>query len=149
MKRITIDEFGKYLRRNEERFKLSLSDIDRIDQQAAVQRARTIFIQSGITNNISTAYEMYQELLAERDRELIMKAEWKINGNPRSIMDRYERPKCPECDADMLFRLIPANVEGVNTQLVCGNKECSVVLDSEMTIRDWMNVLEKKEEASV
>lgn len=67
---------------------------------------------------------------------------------PPTPFDDYERIKCPDCGSDMMFRLVPPNSEGVNTQLVCSNMECDTVLNSEYTITDWFNVLRKKEDVN-
>ena len=109
-----------------------------IDRMDAIRRANKIFIDSGLTNNITTAFELYQEVFATRERQLVLTAN--IEGNShRTAMDYYERPKCPECRADMKFRALPENAERIKTQLVCS--KCDVVLDSDKTLQEWMDIL--------
>ena len=113
------------------------------DRTQAVLRAGAIFIDSGITNNISIAFELYQKVCAEREREIFISTQAGDN-RPKTVMDRYERPKCPECGKDMMFRNVPENPEGVKTQLVCTQIDCDTVLDSEMSLEDWMRELKVK-----
>jgi hypothetical protein len=95
-----------------------------------------------VTKNISIAFELYQKVCAERDRELFLST---IFGNkPPSILDKYERPKCPDCKANMGIRVLPNNEEGVKTQLVCSNPKCTTVLSSDQDLDWWMSQLKRK-----
>lgn len=63
-------------------------------------------------------------------------------------MDKYERPKCPDCGFDMKFRPVPVNPEGIKCQLVCSNKDHTgkgSVLDSPNDITWWMSKLKIKD----
>jgi predicted RNA-binding Zn-ribbon protein involved in translation (DUF1610 family) len=108
------------------------------DRLRAIQRAMHIFGEL-TDNNITKAFQAYQEIFAERERELFIAAQQ----NPNSFA-RYERPQCPDCGEDMFIRKTMPNDEGINTQLVCGNKDCDTVLDSELTLDGWRKVLKKK-----
>jgi hypothetical protein len=114
------------------------------DRLSAIQRSRRIFVETGLTNNITTAFEVYQSILAERDREIFMNTIVNGNRNP-ALMDKFERPKCPECNFDLMFRVVPPNDEGVVTQLVCNNPSCDVVLNSDKSLNEWMTILEIKQ----
>ncbi len=104
-----------------------------------VNKAFKIF--SPLTNNMTEAFRLYQEVLAEEKMEIFVSAA--VMGNrPMTPMDDCERPLCPDCNSPMRFRIIPPNDENVNTQLVCEN--CDLVLDSEKTIQEWYQLLEKK-----
>ena len=122
MKRLTAEEFQ--------------------DRLQAFNRATRIFGQL-TDNNITLAFQAYQAILAEQDREIHMDVR-KMQGMTGSDMDAYERPKCPDCDSDMGFRQVPPNDEGIMTQLVCMNGSCDVVLDSELTMDQWREVLVKR-----
>ena len=109
-----------------------------------VNKAYRIF--SPLTNNMTEAFRLYQEVLAEERMELFVSTA--VMGNrPITPMDDYERPLCPDCNSPMRFRMIPPNDEGVNTQLVCEN--CDLVLDSEKTIQEWYQLLEKKSDSGL
>ena len=95
-----------------------------------VNKAFRIF--SPLTNNMTEAFRLYLEVLAEEQYDLFISAETYGNRSMTPI-DDYERPLCPDCQSPMRFRMVPPNDENVNTQLVCGN--CDLVLDSEKTIR--------------
>jgi hypothetical protein len=118
--------------------KLTREEFD--DRMNAIQRARGIFIASGLTKNLTIAFELYQEIFADRERQLTLNSSIET-GEHRNIMDNYERIKCPDCQEDMRFRVLPKNDEGIHTQLVCS--KCDLVLDSEKTLQDWMNTLKE------
>jgi hypothetical protein len=121
-----------------------LSEQEFNDRAMALQRARKIFIESGLTNNITVAFAVYQTIFAEREREIFL--DTMVYGNaPKTVMDRYERPKCPDCNSDFKFRQVDENPEGVKTQLVCSNTECDTVLNSENDLQWWMENLKKNE----
>jgi hypothetical protein len=104
-----------------------------------VNKAYRIF--SPLTNNMTEAFRLYQEVLAEEKMELFVSTA--VMGNrPMTPMDDFERPVCPDCNSPMRFRILQPNDEGVNTQLVC--EGCDLVLDSEKTIQEWYQLLEKK-----
>ena len=104
-----------------------------------VNKAYRIF--QPLTNNMTEAFRLYQEVLAEERMELFVSTA--VMGNrPITPMDDFERPLCPDCNSPMRLRIIPPNEENVNTQLVCEN--CDLVLDSEKTIQEWYQLLEKK-----
>ncbi len=86
-----------------------------IDRTQAVARARRIFINSGVTNNISDAFALYQEVVSETTREIFLSTA--VMGHRRpGRFDKFERPKCPEDGFDMMFRNIPENREGIKVQ---------------------------------
>ena len=104
-----------------------------------VNKASKIF--APLTNNMTEAFRLYQEVLAEEKMQVFVSSA--TGGNrPVTPMDNLERPSCPDCNSPMRFRIIPPNDENVNTQLVCEN--CDLVLDSEKTIHEWYKLLEKK-----
>ena len=109
-----------------------------------VNKAYRIF--SPLTNNMTEAFRLYQEVLAEERMELFVSTQ--VMGNrPLTPMDDVETPLCPDCNSPMRFRIIPPNEENVNTQLVCEN--CDLVLDSEKTIQEWYQLLEKKSDNGI
>ena len=113
------------------------------ERAKALQRAKKIFLDSGLTNNITNAFIEYQEIFAEREREIFIST--MVGGNqPKTFMDRYERPKCPECGANMRFRLVYPNSEGILTQLVC--ESCDTVLNDSHNLAWWQKNLRKVED---
>jgi hypothetical protein len=111
------------------------------DRLTAIQRATKIFLKTGLTDNVSHAFAAYQEIFAEREREIFISTQ--LQGNrPRTKMDKYERPKCPDCEADMMFRKIPDNPMKIKTQLVCS--KCDLVLSDEHDLDWWMQNLKVK-----
>ena len=70
-----------------------------------VEKARRIFIDSGITSNITTAFAIYQEVLAE-ERMAVMVSTEEYGQRPMNIMDLYIRPRCKKCKAEMRLRVL-------------------------------------------
>ena len=110
------------------------------DRVQAVARARKIFINL-TDGRLDNAFILYQEVLAETERAIIINT--LTSGNrPPALFDQYDRPKCPECGADMMFRPVKDNPEGIKVQLICENPECDTILNSEMSIEDWAKELQ-------
>ena len=114
------------------------------DRAMALQRAEAIFITSGLTKNITTAFRAYQAIFAERERQIFLSTQFYGN-KPKTVMDKYDRPKCPECDADMMFRQVPENPDNIKVQLVCKNERCDTVLNSENDLQWWQETLRIKD----
>lgn len=115
------------------------------DRVQAVDRARKIFIESGITKNITHAFKLYQEILAEQEREIFITST--NGGKLPSVLDKYARPKCSQCDSDMGLRIIDEpkgykNVNGYKTCWECYN--CAHEEYSYKTIEEWMKELNIK-----
>lgn len=115
------------------------------DRTLAMTRAQKIFIDSNITKNITDAFKLYQEILAEQEREIFITS---MNGGKLpAALDKYVRPKCPECDSDMGLRIINElqgykNVNGYKTCWECFN--CAHEEYSIKIINDWIKELQKK-----
>ena len=113
------------------------------ERALTLHHARKIFIESGLTNNITRAFEAYQEILAKYKQDIFVST--MVYGNEKkTFMDFYERPSCPTCGSSMKFRLVPENTERIVTQLVCSNSGCDIVLNSEKDLNWWMQNLKKK-----
>lgn len=98
-----------------------------VDRSEALFRARKIFVDSGVVKNLTVAFEVYQELLAEQVRRLELTS---VNGRrPFTFLDKYVRPVCPDCKAELLLAPIKtpkgkANRYGYRTLWVCENDDC-------------------------
>ena len=109
------------------------------DRIEAVQEAREIFGEL-TEGRIDRAFEAYQLILAKRERKLIISI---LEGNrPPSPLDQFERPKCEDCGADILFRVLAENSEGYRTLLECSNPQCQARWYSEMDINQWVKELQ-------
>ena len=67
-----------------------------IEDTTAILDARRIFIDSNVTKNITVAYELYQEVLAEKEIELKTQ-----NSKLRTSI------LCPECGSNNVVRKRP------------------------------------------
>lgn len=65
-----------------------------------VSKARKIFIDSGLTNNITKAFELYQEIVASERMDVLTSSV--TSGNkPQTVIDKFERPLCPKCSTGL------------------------------------------------
>jgi hypothetical protein len=112
------------------------------DRIEAVNRAMRIF--SHMTDNdVTKSFTAYQEILAEKEREINLPLS-SMRITTGSIFDSLERPKCPDCGEDMYVRSVPQNDSNINSQLICSNNTCDVLLNSTNTIDDWIKELSKQ-----
>jgi hypothetical protein len=113
------------------------------DRVEAVARARRIFINSGVVGkNLTHAFILYQELLAEQDRDLWISTVQAGNRLP-AMFDGYDRPKCPDCGSDLMFLPLKDNPEGHKVMLRCESGPCDTVLYSDMSIEEWEKELRR------
>lgn len=111
-----------------------------------VQRSWKIF-KHLTANNLTNAFLAYQEILAKDKKEML---DSDIHGaRPRTPIDNFERPKCPDCGTDMMFRQVPENEEGILIQLVCENNLCDTVLNSSNDMNWWIKKLKLKDSRHV
>lgn len=122
-----------------------LSEREFIDRVMALQRAHHIFVESRLTDNISIAFAAYQEVLADKEREIFLDTATHGGDNLPSPLDRYKRPPCPDCGTDMRIRLLAPNSAGWLTQWVCSNPDCNTLFTSRKSVEDWMRELEIKD----
>jgi len=110
-------------------------------------RARRIFIPH-FTKSITVAFELYQEVLAEQERKLVLEEERKHH---YGILSEKIRPLCPECGNELFLRIIsapigPQNKKGYNSAWVCSTGDCIHEEFSTNTLQDWLKLLPNKEE---
>lgn len=115
-----------------------------MDRTMAIQRATGIFVDTGLTNNITHAFAAYQAIFAERERDIFIN----FQNYPTSDLEayitlRYQRIKCPDCNSDFMFRVVDG--QEVKTQLVCSNRECDTSFDSPEPLAWWMSQLKLKD----
>ena len=122
MKKLTSDEFN--------------------DRVMALQRVYHIFLDTGLTDNITNAFAAYQAIFAERERQIFIISDEEQASLSQTISRMYERPKCPDCNSEMQFR--PTEDDKIKTQLVCSNASCDTVLNSENDLNWWMQQLPHK-----
>jgi hypothetical protein len=121
MKKLTYKEFAK---RTEE-----------------ISKARKIFIPH-ITDNISIAFELYQEILAEEEMQVSIPTS--VGGNKSlSPIDDYERPKCPECQTELGLKINAIDIDGKVWPTAWACPSCLAEYYSEKTVNQWMEELVK------
>lgn len=118
------------------------------DRVQAVAKAGKIFIPH-LTKNISVAFELYQEVLAEQERVRFLTT---ISGGKiqRTWLDQYERPACPQCKEPLYLRIIrepmgPGNQKGWKTCWECLGPNCFYEEYSKKGVSKWVTELKKKD----
>lgn len=119
-----------------------MNHIEYHNRQEVIARAMQLYGEAA-GYNINKALEM----LNEPDFEISVSME-RFKGLTGSILDEYERPRCPDCDSEMGIRLVPKYDGIILTQVVCMSENCDTVLDSELDINGWLQILKRKDERS-
>jgi len=96
------------------------------DRVAALARAKKIFVRSGITTNITKAFELYQEILAEKERPIFISSK-----TQPKLSDEKEFVKplpCPDCGGPLSLRHLPPkgknNRYGYGSMWYCTRGDC-------------------------
>lgn len=119
--------------------KLSYAEFQkRVDE---VNRASKIF--APITNNVTEAFEFYQQILADDEEKMKVTVSTAEFGNgPMTPMDDFERPRCPECDTNLRLKVgkvLDGDGKEWPTAWVC--EKCKAEFYSEKTAEEWMKEL--------
>jgi hypothetical protein len=102
-----------------------------------LHRAEKIFIETGLTKNLSVAFRVYQEIFAEHKKQLVLNTA-DHGRRPPALFDGLNRPTCPVCGkAKMLFRTLPLGQE-LKVQLLCEDPTCDTVLNSREEMKAWI-----------
>ena len=128
------------------------------DRMIAIAEAKRIFVDSGITNNITLAFEMYQDILADKERPLQLDskeqgADKAPSFSPPTItlpLDiELEKPQCPDCGDPMTLREATEDEkkEGFRSAWIC--KKCRYEGLSEKSTMRWIRELPEKGEEEV
>lgn len=130
-----------------------LSRDEWFDRMKAVSEAEKIFIRSGITDNITVAFELYQALLAEKERPLTLDSkEQEAHKGPTfgpplvslPIDIELEKPQCPDCGEVLLLResTDEEKKEGFRSVWICN--KCGYEGMSEKSVMRWIRELPEK-----
>lgn len=106
-----------------------------------VNKAARIF--DPLTKNVSDAFKIYQEVLAEEKMEVFIST-MVYGSKSLTPLDDYVRPTCPECNTELGLKLMAKDQNGKEweTAWVCTN--CNAEFYSDKTVKEWMDELEKK-----
>lgn len=122
---------------------MELSQQEFFNRTKAIAAARKIFIPH-ITKNISIAFKLYQEVLAEEKLDTFISTA--IGGNrPPSPFDDIDRPRCDDCDLPLRLKINATDQAGKiwPTAWVC---ECGLEYYSERSVQEWYEELNVSEE---
>ena len=114
-----------------------------MDRAEAIIKAKQIFIPH-FTMNITIAFEIYNEMLAEEKHQLKLTTE---RTRDYGILSESQRPLCPECSTEMGLREINTpqgkqNLKGYKSSWIC--EKCLHEEYSTNTLQDWLKELKKR-----
>lgn len=103
-----------------------------------VAKASRIF--APLTNNITEAFMLYQQVLAEEQMEIFV-SKATASSRPLTPVDDWNRPKCPECETPLRLKFNAADMDGNiwPTAWVC--EKCLAEYYSEKTVEQWKEEL--------
>lgn len=114
-----------------------------VSRLTEIDKAEKIFVSSGLTKNLSVAFDIYQRLLGETEQEVYVDNNL-VDGRRGSELDGYNRPECPTCGKEMFLQVFRPGHE-VRTRLICPDPSCPAY-DSERSLDEWKELLKKKGE---
>lgn len=132
---------------------IKLTHQEFIDRLMAVAEAEKVFVHSGITNNISVAFSLYQKLLADKERALILDSKEQDAGRGVSIPSaeisipvdiELEKPRCPDCDKELMLRVAKNEEIDLGAKSVWFCASCGYEGMSEKSVMRWIRELPEK-----
>lgn len=122
MKKISYDEFSKRVN--------------------AVNKAARIF--KPLTDNVSEAFNIYQQVLAEEEELMaVMVSTKEFGSEPVRPLDDFERPQCPECSSWLYLKNGAIDDNGKRWATAWSCQKCKAEFYSEKTTSEWMSELKK------
>lgn len=107
--------------------------------------ARKYFIETGITKNITEALRLYLEAHEPDSDSVPLRITQSGSGRPKTILDDYVRPKCPEDGADLYLQEKCSGMGKGDRITIWICRKCGYKDYSEKTQGDWLAELPKKE----
>jgi len=110
------------------------------DRDTVIERARIVYMDSGVTNNITEALRLYLRDVAGPDEQVPLFISSPEQHQMREVL-KFGRPECDFCKAEMFFRICAVDQHGTThaTAWVC--KNCGYEFYSDMTPKQWLKVL--------
>jgi hypothetical protein len=109
-----------------------------------IAKARKIFIPH-FTTSITTAFELYQEVLASERLPLFIST---MQANKTlSPLDDYIRPLCPECGRGLMLKVNAIDQNDKIWPSAWGCPSCLLDYYTEKTAAQWMKELELADHA--
>lgn len=108
-----------------------------------IAKAEKIFIPH-ITKNVSKAFAIYQELLAEEKMPVFVSTE-EFGSKTMSPFDELIRPRCDECDSELGLRSNVKDSKGIihATAWIC--VKCGMEYYSDKTMQEWYTELKNED----
>lgn len=102
-------------------------------------KARQMFMPH-ITNNITTAWELYQKIVAEEEMSIFI-TNAQVEHLKQNPLKDLQRPKCPECGEDMVLKIGAVDMNGKQWATAWACKPCMIEIYSEDSVETWRKKL--------
>jgi len=109
-----------------------------------VRKARKEFIETGKTNDITTAVRLYFQAHPKETQGIKETLTPREIDRPTTILDLYERPPCPKCGMPLFFQVCSTCGSGKRkkNEWIC--KSCSHRRITKDTLEEALAKLERK-----
>jgi len=106
--------------------------------------ARERFIKTGITNNITEACRLLLDTGLPGSENFPFKITTREKDRPKTILDKYVRPVCPDCGEPLFLQEKCSGMGGGDRITIWICKKCDYKEYSEKTLQEWLAELPLK-----
>ena len=122
--------------------KMIMTEAD--ERALLIRRARAKYITTGKTKNISEAVRWYIDAHPEKAAGIPATITTRETDRPRTILDEYERPQCPNCGAPLFLKTQCSGMGRGDRITVWICVKCKYKDYSEKNIQEWLAELPRK-----
>ncbi len=109
-------------------------------RQIILAKARALYITTGITRNITEALKMYLRDVAGPDEQIEIFITTPELHQLREIL-KLNRPECEECGDLLDLEPYARDTSGTVHATAWKCRKCGIILYSETTTREWLEIL--------
>jgi len=113
-------------------------------RNAAMQKARALYITTGVTMNITEAVRLYWKDHPEECARIRARITTREVDRSPTILDEYERPKCRKCGAPMFWQGSCRACKGPVKKNVWICKRCGFKRFTKDTLEKAISKLERR-----
>ena len=110
------------------------------DRDEIIAHARMLYIDTGVTRNITEALRMFLEQVADPDEMIEIFITSPEQHQIREVL-KFGRPECDFCDTEMHLKICATDMHGVTHQTSWLCKNCGYEFYSDLTPRQWLEEL--------
>jgi len=110
-----------------------------------IRLARARYIKTGITKSITEACRLLLDADIEGSETLTLFISGRESDRPRTILDEYVRPLCPDCGGKLFLKEKCSGMAKGDRITIWICKKCGYKDYSEKSLKDWLLELPKKD----